>query len=281
MAIRVAVYQIPGHLRSTHIATAMAAGARKCGEIVRVIGSSDFRSPDADVAVFYGFDASLQRVFASYRSDGLPVVYVDLGYWGRHDGGKRSGYHKISVNNRHPTAYFQKRSHDGSRIRRFNLDLKDWTAGRSILLAGTSARAAAVDGFAPEEWERAAAARLREFTDRPIIYRPKPSWPGAKPIPGTTFEADQAGLPNLLLDCHAVVTHHSNVSVDGLIAGVPAFCLEGVASPLALQDLSEIERPNREGDRVQLLRDISWCQWNVAEMSEGLAWRYLRDEGLI
>lgn len=281
MASSVAVYHIPGHKRSSLVATSMLEGIRRSGDQVRLLPSYSGRSSDADIAVFYGFDRQLQRVFNSYRSANKTVVFVDLGYLGRTDGGRFSGYHKVSVNSRHPTAYFQKQPHDSSRLDRFGINVKDWRQGTPILIAGMSAKAALASGFEPQQWETMAIATIRRRTDRPIIYRPKPSWLGATPIPGSLFAHSRSDIVESLNDCYAVVTHHSNVGIDALIAGVPVFCSEGVASPLALSDLTKIEMPRRDGDRHQLLCDLSYCQWTIGEMIQGLPWQHLRNEGLI
>lgn len=274
------VYHIPGHKRSTLIGAAMAEGIGRAGQQARLIPSSDFREPVGDVAVFYGFNEAMQGIFRAYRAAGKPVVYIDLGYWGRKDSARYTGFHKIAVNNRHPTPYFNKRSHPGDRFARFNLTFKDWRDGSFILLAGASDRCAAVDGFNPEEWERKTIETLRRYTDRPIVYRPKPSWRGAQPIPGTEYSIG-GDIKDALVGCHAVVTHHSNVSVDGFLEGVPSFCEAGVALPLALTNLSQIEKPLRSHDRAQWAANVAWTQFDVEEMKTGAPWRHLLDEGLI
>lgn len=259
----------------------MQRGIERTGEPARLVPAPKYGGVDAEVAVFYGFNATMRRIFADYREAGKTVVYVDLGYFGRVEGGALRGYHKVVVNGRHPTAYFQNRAHDDSRARGLGLRIKDWRSGRHIIVAGMSAKAAEAEGFRVEAWERKAIARLRSLTDREIIYRPKPSWSKAQPIEGARFEPGREDLPALLADCHAVVTHHSNVAVDGLIEGVPAFAMSGVAVPLATGDLSRIETPHRPEGREQWLNDLCYCQWNVKEIAAGLAWRHLKDEGLV
>lgn len=276
----VAVYELSGVGRSRVICEAFAAGLKRVGEAVIRLKAEAYRAPEADVAVFYGYTAELQRAMADYRRTGV-AVYVDLGYFGRHDGGRRAGFHKVSVNGRHPTAYFQRRAHGFERVQRFRLKIAPWRRGKSILLAGMSAKAAKVEGFAAEEWERAAIDALRTVTDRPIVYRPKPNWPGARPITGTAYSAPGEPLEAALAGCHAVVSHHSNVLIDGLLAGVPAFCRDGIALPLACNDLTQIETPRLPDGRAQWAADIAFTQWNVAEMAQGLPWRHLKDEGLI
>lgn len=280
---RVAVYYIENNKRSARVAEAMTQGIRTSGEIAKIIPSQKFRGVEGKVAVFYGFDRTMQTIFREYRRAGLDVVYVDLGYWGRRHGGLYSGYHKVAINSRHPTGYFQTVTHDRARFSRFGLEIRDWqTEGRHILLAGMSGKAAAAEGYQPSEWERWAIETLKRFTDRQIIYRPKPSWAHARPLSGSTFSnGHDVPLDELLSDCHAVVTHHSNVAVDGLLHGVPVFSFAGAGSVLSLSDLSRIEDPWRPHSREQMFWDLAWTQWSQAEMQSGVAWRHLRREGLI
>lgn len=278
MAGEIAIYLIPGHKRSGLCCHAMYAGIRAMGHRARLLPETAYQGPEHDVAVFYGYTATLRRVMADYRASGRKAVYIDLGYWGRE--GQR-GYHKVVVNARHPTEYFQNRKHDDSRLGRFGLSPKRWREGRHILLAGMGDKAAGAEGFRVEAFERDAIAALRHVTDRPIIYRPKPSWLMAQPIDGTIYSPKSHDLNAIMAGAHAVVTHHSNVAVEGLIAGVPAFCWKGVATPLALQDLARIEVPLYPDGREQWAADVAWTQWSIDEMDRGLAWRYLKDEGLV
>lgn len=260
----------------------MAEGVAAAGDSVHIYPSHCYRHPHADIAVFYGFDRNLQKVMQDYRAIGKPVVYVDLGYWGRREGGPLQGYHKVSVNGRHPTDYFQAIRHPADRLSRLGLNIEPWKqAGRHIIVAGMSAKAAEAEGFGPHAWERATIEQLRRVTDRPIVYRPKPSWTEARALPGATFEPGLEDLPRLLADCHAVVTHHSNVAIDALMAGIPAFVADGAASALCFSGLDRIEQPWRPDGREQFAADLAYAQWRVAEMRSGDVWRHLKAEGLI
>lgn len=259
---------------------AMAQGIRKAGDRPVIRPSANYRPNDA-VIVFYGLVGSLSKALRRQAAHGGTAIYLDLGYWGRRDGGRFRGHHKVVVNARHPTEYFQRRAHDATRFEKFGLALREWRDGNHILLAGMGEKGALAEGMVPGDWERAAVAEIRKHSDRPIIYRPKPSWRSAKPIEGTIFSPPAQEVEDVLAGAHAVVTHHSNVAVDGLIGGIPAFCLEGVARPLALTDISRIETPRKDGDRLQWASDIAWCQWSVDEMAAGLPWRHLKDEGFV
>lgn len=276
-----AIYHIPGHKRSMLIAEAMAHGMRRLGMPYRLIPTDQFKDVVAEIAVFYGFDDKLREIFRTYREAGKTVVYIDLGYFGRLEGGKWGGYHKVSVNARHPTDYFQVKQHDDRRVSRFALDFKPWKPGKHILVCGTSDKGAIVDGFEPQGWETATIKALNRVTQRPIIYRPKPSWAGSSPIPGSIFARSKEDVAGWLKDAHAVISHHSNVCVDAFLAGVPNFCVEGVGLPLSESDFTKIETPLTPPGRRQWAMNLAYCQYSVKEMAEGVAWRSLKDEGLI
>jgi hypothetical protein len=249
---------------------------------VKRISEQFYHGPDSDVAVFYGLFGRLRDAFVEYRRVGKKAIYVDLGYWDRVRGGKLSGYHKVSVNARHPTAYFQNRPFPHDRRRNLGIKIEPWKkGGKHILIAGMGAKAAAVEGFKPNQWEEAAVRELRKHTERDIIYRPKPSWNAPTQIPGTIYSPREQPLEEVLKDCHATVSHHSNVCVDGLVAGIPAFCFHGVASVMGPQDLSKIETPHYPDDREQWADNIAYTQWTPNEMALGMVWRHLLHEGII
>jgi hypothetical protein len=242
--------------------------------------TQDYRGPVASIAVLYGLESGGHKVFADY-SQHRHLAFVDLGYFGRRMGGRWSGYHKITLNDRHPSAYYR-RGHDSSRLNVHKVQPQPWRrSGEYILVAGMGDKGSAFCGFHSEQWERDIIRQIKSVTKRPIIYRPKPSWKAARPIEGTNFSPRQHALEDAMRNCWAVVSHHSNVSVDALIAGIPAFTWQGVAAEMSLQDISRIEDPWYPPDRESWLADIAFTQWSVAEMRDGLPWRYLRSQGLI
>lgn len=281
---KIGVFFAPGNHRSQLIARAMMAGIAKTGGGAGALRSSQQHRPghpEFDVAIFYGLAGGLARLLADYRDSGRQAVYVDLGYWGRRKLSRWDGHHKLALNSRHPTAYFQRNPKGPTRFRQFRIEIAPWRKrGRHILLIGMSAKAAAAEGFAPEEWERDTVRQLRALTDRRIIYRPKPNWDGAKPIEGTEWGRAPELLRDALVGCHAVVTHHSNAAVDALLAGVPCVCPDGVASLLSAHQLADIENPPTPDGREQWAWDLAWTQWSVEEIERGDAWRYLDQEVL-
>lgn len=241
-----------------------------------------------NVAVFYGLEGSMLDIFRHYRDTQRAAVYVDLGYWGRREGGRFTGYHKVVVNARHPTAYFRaRRAGLPSRFDRFRIQPAPARYSQGlILLAGMGDKGALAEGRAPEEFERQMIEEIRRHTARPIMYRPKPSWKTSRPIGGTIHSPRDRDIPWPQIS--AVVTHHSNVAVEGLLEGLPTWCWSGVAAPLAHQSLANIgvtehgwaTVPSIE-ERLAWCEDIAYTQWSVAEMASGACWRHLLDEELV
>jgi len=282
MSPRVVIYQIPNHHRSLVICTAMEEGLRRLSvDVVRKY-ENEYSAIEGDIAVFYGLEGRLRRIFRDYKEK-AKAAYVDLGYWKRKEPKARfDGYHKIVINDRHPTAYFQRRQHDNSRSRWMDVTIKPWSPGTGhILIAGMGDKAAEAEGYDFEAWERWAIKKIRMFTNRSIVYRPKPSCKRARPIAGVGYSAKTVDLSQALRNCYAVVTHHSNVAVEALCAGVPVWCWKGVATPFASQDLRTLDSPTMLEGREQWVNDIAWCQWSTAEMRSGLAWTQLQEEGLV
>ncbi len=269
--MKIACHFNPTSRRSTHLALAMAAGASASGLAVTTV--PNFDSPAADIGVGYGWGHP--GLFEAYRTAGGHYAYLDLGWWGRkpkHD--VLGGFHKISVDAREPTAYFRG-NFATDRFAIHGLTAAPWRAsGGHVLLAGMSAKSAKTRGFRPQEWEMAAIEQIRAVTDRPIVYRPKPSWAEATPIPGTIFSYPATPVETALADCWALVTLHSNVAVDALLAGVPVNVAEGVAAEFSTP-LAQIESPLMPDGREQLMADIGWQQWLPAEMASGACWRHL------
>lgn len=288
--MKVGIYELRSNGYARLTCEAMAMGARAIGMDAKTIVVTPSQraltdqtplltvDPVFDVAVFWGYVDICQAVLQSYKAVGKKAVYIDLAYWGR------DNHFKISVNGRHPTEYFQRRPHDDVRRKMFGIEPREeWSQQGTILVAGMGPKAAWAENCLPvESWEKNAIATIKQFTDRPIIYRPKPSQHYGKHIADTTL--DTATLIGIAIKhSWAVVTHHSNVGVDGLVAGVPCFTEQGVAVPMSHSDLSQIESPRYPSfeERVQWLNDVAYVQWSIQEMRSGACWRYLLDEGLV
>jgi hypothetical protein len=274
-------------LRSKRICYAMIEGITRCGDKCNVRFAQDYNGEiEGDIAIFYGLRERLKTIFETYKKAGKKAILIDLGYWHRDKGGKLEGYHKIVINDYHPTKYFQSIKHDNIRSSKLNLELKQFNkSGEHILIAGMSAKSAWANDLKTLEYENWTIEELSKITKRPLSYRPKPSWKGSGPLNGTNLYFDQNFcIEKCFENCWAVVTHHSNVSVDALLNGIPVFLkTDAPASVLGRKDLNEIENPYypSEAELTQWLNDMSYTQWRPCEMENGETWEYLKSSNLL
>lgn len=275
--MKVSVNIIKNSHNAERVCRAMAEGINRVGDITELRSDHDFRMKGFDAAVFWGYWEPCQLVEKSCREAGIPFVYVDLAYWGRD-----AGYFKATVNARHPTAYVMNKSLSPDRWNALGIKISPWQHNHGeapIILAGMSGKGAWSWKFQGGEYEQKMVKEIRRYTGRSIIYRPKPNWAQAKPIEGTTFDR-QTNINRLLGGAHCVVTHHSNVGSDAIVAGVPVFTRHGAALHMGLSDsdLSKIEAPSYPDGREQWVANMAYTQWTLKEMAAGKCWAHLKKE---
>lgn len=273
--MKVSVNVIKNNHNSSRVCRAMAEGVAACGDAIELRSDLDYRMKGFDAAIFWGYWEPCQAIEKSCRENGIPFVYVDLAYWGRD-----KMYYKAAVNARHPTAYVMKQDLPPDRWEALGVKIQPWQtvpADAPILLAGMSGKGAWSWKFKGGEYEQKMVDEIRRYSQRPIIYRPKPNWPQALPIKGTMFDR-HTNIGRLLDGAHCVVTHHSNVGSDAIVAGVPVFTRHGAALHVGVPDseISRIEAPVYPDGREQWAANMAYTQWTLTEMAAGKCWRHLK-----
>lgn len=274
------IFYAAGNRRSRTLYNAFASGLARDGMNLGVMHAEAYSGVQSDVAVFYGLAGNLKRLYHEHQQAGKTTIFFDLGFWGRHEPDRYTGYHRVVVNALHASVV---KTYPKDRFKKFGLNsASEWNKnGRYIVLAGQSEKAAWVYDMQPEEWEREAIKQIRQVTDRPIYYHPKMSWRDAKPIEGTIYWPGP--VEEILNDAWALVTHHSNSGLAALMHGVPVFTVDGIARSVARKELTEIEAPRYvERDSVDhFLSGAAYWQWNVDEIARGKLWRHLKTEGVV
>ena len=191
------------------------------------------------------------------------VLHCDLGFW------SRSEYVKLAYGGRwSPLSDYE---YDGTRLARHGVKiLPTRPPGNRVLLCGMSAKAAGTYNLKPQEWEADVIKRLRRV-DAEVTYRPKPTWGGASRIHGADFDRSGRTIEQALRETDAVVSHHSNVAVDALAAGLPIYVDVGISKTLSVpapEDAISAEAPGIEA-RTAFVRQVAWHQWTLAELVEG------------
>jgi hypothetical protein len=98
---------------------------------------------------------------------------------------------------------------------------------------------------------------------RPFVLRYKPGDQRA--------DRNDPPLVEHLAKAWAVVTNDSNVAIEALVAGVPAFVTgRHPINALAERDLRLIEVPQRPGGRLEFMAMLAANQWTLEEFAAGV-----------
>lgn len=232
---------------------------------------------NVDVACMVGVKS--RRLFQACIAAGVVPIIFDKGYLrSRRVDARVWEYWRVSVGSHHPTRFIETDRLAKARAEAAGLQIQHWRKhGFQIVIAGSSAKYHDFYSLPdPTEWARGVVAEIRKHTDRPIIYRPKPSWKEAVPIEGTFFSDGRENIGDTIKNAWALVTHGSNACFEAALAGIPSIILgDGIAGPISSRSIDEINEPQLQ-ERGQWLGNVMWWQWTEREMSKGSAWKFLR-----
>lgn len=286
--MRAELFQLPrrrSRLLCEAFAGALRAGGRHEAKITLVTPADREVTSDAPLVAHYGLEGPLRDLHrARCREPGrFRTLLFDLGYWGRHEGGRYAGYHRAVFNRLH-TAYDHAQIYDRARVERLGVPraARAHLDGQYVVLIGQSDKAGWVYDLGPGEWEREAVETMRCHTDRDIYFvRKLSARVSAQPPAGTAPTTEP--LAALFASAWAVVAHHSNALLDALLAGVPVFCADGMARGLAETDLTRIESPRRVSatEVDNLIACAANAQWTMAEVGDGTALRSFEAGGML
>ena len=238
--------------------------------------SHDFdRVEDTDWLVLFGIGGVALRIHEAYRAAGIPVIYIDKGYF------RNRGLFRVSVREHQPLAYFGKNRPHG-RIE--GVRVAPYCGGKYILFDGASNKFCLWKGLGDwQEWGESVVAKIREHSDWPIIYRPRPRHhhETRKPIGIDGAELSIGSLEDDLARSRLCVSFGGNIALDALMAGVPHFAIgDSPARPLSetrWDRLEQLRKPD-EADRLQWLADLSYCNFTVEEFASGMAWANIKEQ---
>jgi len=233
-------------------------------------------SMTADAAVIWsvlwaGRMAPNQAVYQHYRSQGKPVVIIEIGAL------YRGNTWKISVNNITSQGYYGHLDNlDWDRPAKLKISLATQIGSKpNIIIAAQHDRSLQVAGVNMTNWVNNTIGILRNNTDRPITIRPHPRCRlmlGNLP-PGVSVEppkklANTYDSYDMHFDCHAVVNYNSGPGIQAAIAGVrPVVDMTSLAYPVGV-GFSDIEQPYKT-DRDLWLRQICHTEYTVEELQRG------------
>lgn len=196
------------------------------------------------------------EILSGLRARKAPYVFFDRAYFG---GGPGSGRLR-AVRGAYQKYWIEQRpGHDtDERLKHWGVELQPWRYdGRHILVIPPGDAIRTLFGLG--DWLGDTVRRLKACTERPIDISTK---------------QDPRPLAQRLQQCHAVVTWTSNVAVDAIVAGVPAFCHDECAAAPVAGELTvlehQIDAPPRP-DRGPWARSLAWGQFTLDEINAGFA----------
>jgi hypothetical protein len=237
-------------------------------------------SMDADAAIIWsvlwsGRMANNQSVWTHYRSQGKPVIVIDVGAL------YRGETWKVAVNSITADGYYGHQENlDWNRPRKLGISLAiNLTRNPRIVIAAQHARSLQAVGLASMEgWICHQVEQLRKITDRPIVIRPHPrsaldSYLQTRLPLDVIIEqpikiANTYDSYNLAFDCHAMVNHNSGPGIQAALAGTrPIVDCTSLAYPVGVK-MEDIEKPYTV-DRDQWLVEICHTEYTVEEIEQG------------
>jgi hypothetical protein len=215
------------------------------------------------------------KIMKQCWADRRDFYYMDSGYFGNNlsvlnpHGWKV--WHRVVKNNlQHGT--ITPRPDD--RWKKFNIDLQPRKYGSKIVVAAPDEKPCKFYKIDQQQWITETVTTIKKYTDRPILVR-------QRPVNRTTRTHSDPLQKVLQDDVHALVTFNSVAAVESIMSGVPAFTLApaNAASPVACQDLSQIENPYwADQDKLYAWAcHLAYGQFHNNELLNGTALKILKE----
>jgi hypothetical protein len=216
------------------------------------------------------------KIMKQCWQDGRDFYYVDTGYFGNEKTKSNPNgwkyWHRIVKNNLQHGEIVDR---PDDRFRKFNKKFQPWKkSGRTILVAAPDEKPCKFYGTTQEQWIENTVAEIKKHTDRPIEVRQR----APKRIDRISTNTLQQALDD---DVFSLVTFNSVAAIESIFHGIPAFTLApaNAASPVALQDLSQIENPYyADQDKLYAWAcHLAYGQFHVSELKNGSALSMLKE----
>ena len=198
---------------------------------------------DWETSIVWGILRGSDQIIKQSANKGLDWYHIDHAYVER--GHDKNNYR---LTNRFINST-QMREADDKRNKKFEYELKKWTKGGGHILVCPPSDA--IKKFmGVHNWMEDVLKQLRLYTDREIRIRDKKN----ALLSGRTLAED-------LSNCHAVVTHLSNIAVDAVLMGIPVFVNNlSAAWHVSSGELENIENPNYP-DRELWINNLLYQQY--------------------
>lgn len=246
------------------------------------------KETNGDVAVIWsvlwrGRMQSYQHIWNRYRSQGKPVIVIEVG------GLRRNLSYKIGINGINRDADFANQEFDDKRWPLFKHELKPWNpSGELIVICGQHDASEQWRGMPKMvNWIKQQIMEIRKYTTRPILVRPHPR--NQISFSESDFKNVKVRMPKrdhrtyddtdfreTLERTWAVVNHSSNPAMEAVIRGIPVFVSPSSlchdVGNIELRDINTPAMPNR----MNWANRLSYTEWFEDEIEQGLPWQRIK-----
>jgi len=241
--------------------------------------------PEVDLVVMwswllgmYGRDA----IYNHYKNTNTKFLILEVGAL------KRNTSWKVAIGGINRDADFANQIVDENRLQHFNIQTQDWKQkGDHIIVCGQNEKSIAWNQGSTSKWAHGIIEWIRKYTDRPIWFRPHPRFAvsinesGLKNVhismPKKIGGYDEVDFANALQNAYAVVNYNSNPAIESVFAGVPVFVdKSSLCWPVGNAIGSDMNTPIKP-DRTEWIKQISYTEWFVEEIAQGIPWQRLKN----
>lgn len=230
----------------------------------------------ADAAViwsvlWHGRMAANQAVYQHYRSQGRPVIIVEIGAL------HRGHTWKVAVNNITADGYYGHLDNlDWDRPKKLQISLaRQLNPKPKVVIALQHSRSLQTAGIDLVAWLNSTIGILKNNTDRPVVVRPHPRdrLNLSRMVSGVQIETptrvtNTYDSYDMHYDCHAVVNFNSGIGIQAAIAGTRTVVEpSSLAYPVGI-GFADIEK-TCDRDRDQWLTQICHTEYTVDELRRG------------
>jgi hypothetical protein len=241
----------------------------------RVIRTEDFDYNDSkDPIVLRGI--LKHKIMKQCWEDRRTFYYIDTGYLGNQPSKTNPMgwklYHRIVKNNLQHDDIIPR---PDDRLKKLKIEIAPKQKfGEKILIAAPDEKPCKFYGIDKDQWIKETVETIKKYTDRPIVIRDRAKSRNERVLNNTLAQALDDNV-------HALVTYNSVAASESILYGIPAFTLapSNAASPVASQDLSQIENPYYP-DKDKLYAwacHLAYGQFHVSELKNGSAINFLKE----
>ena len=199
-----------------------------------------------------------EELLLTKMNNNYPFWFIDTGYTNFLNG-KKKNWHRLTRNHLH---HFKEFEAPVDRLGIFEFFPRQWrTSGEKILIIEPGNFSAKTFKIDINQWKKDVERELREYTDKPIVFREKLSKKVRKSLYKELMDEDY----------YCVINSNSNAAIESLWAGIPVITLDKhISNPVSRNKISDINNLFR-GNLATWLSMLSYSQFTFEELMNGTA----------